>query len=65
MSRRLAAWLLVAALAAAGCSEQSRAQSKPPAPPAVPVGAALSEERLVPVQVTTVGEAMTVLSALR
>jgi len=55
MSRRLALLFVLAVLAAAGCSEQSGAQSKPPAPPAVPVGAALAEERSVPVQVTTVG----------
>jgi membrane fusion protein, multidrug efflux system len=46
----------IALLAAAGCSEsQSGAQARPPAPPAVPVGAALAEQRTVPVQVTTVG----------
>jgi membrane fusion protein, multidrug efflux system len=55
MRARALAVVLVA-LALAGCSEsQSGAQGKPPAPPAVPVGAALSEERVVPVQVTTVG----------
>ena len=54
MSRRLALLFVLAVLAAAGCSEQSGAQSKPPAP-SVPVGAALAEERSVPVQVTTVG----------
>jgi len=55
MSRRLALGLVLAVLAASGCSEQSGAQSRPPAVPAVPVGAGLAEERLVPVQVTTVG----------
>ena len=54
--RRRALALLIAAAAVAGCSEsQSGAQGKPPAPPAVPVGAAVAEERVVPVQVTTVG----------
>src|SRR4029078_2400298 len=55
MSRRLVLLVLAVALATAGCSEPSGAQSKPPAPPAVPVGAALAEQRAVPVQVTTVG----------
>jgi len=54
--RRRALALLIAAAAVAGCSEsRSGAQGKPPAPPAVPVGAAVAEERVVPVQVTTVG----------
>jgi len=56
MSRRLIAGVALAALALAGCSEsQSGAQARPPQAPAVPVGAALAEQRLVPVQVTTVG----------
>ena len=54
-ARALVALALLAAVAA-GCSEsQSGAQARPPAPPAVPVGAALAEQRTVPVQVTTVG----------
>jgi len=56
MSRRLVAGVALAALALAGCSEsQSGAQARPPQAPAVPVGAALAEQRLVPVQVITVG----------
>ena len=55
MSRTRLLLLGLAALAVAGCSEQSGAQSRPPAAPAVPVGAGVAEERLVPVQVTTVG----------
>jgi multidrug efflux system membrane fusion protein len=56
--RRLAGWALtVAALGVAGCSESPAggAQARPAAPPAVPVGAATAQERLVPVQVITVG----------
>jgi membrane fusion protein, multidrug efflux system len=56
MSRRLVAGLALAALALAGCSEsQSGAQARPAQAPAVPVGAALAEQRQVPVQVITVG----------
>jgi membrane fusion protein, multidrug efflux system len=56
MSRRLGAGLALAALALAGCSEsQSGAQARPSQAPAVPVGAALAEQRQVPVQVITVG----------
>ncbi len=58
MSRRLAAWMLAAAaLGPAGCSESPAGgpQARAPAPAAVPVGAAVAEERTVPVQVTTVG----------
>ena len=57
MTLRLArAVVLAAGLAAAGCSEsQSGAQARPSQPPAVPVGAAVAEQRMVPVQVTTVG----------
>lgn len=59
MSRALVAGALAAALAAAGCSDApGGAQARPSASavaPAVPVGAAVAEERAVPVQVTTVG----------
>ena len=55
MSRPLAVLLVAAGLAAAGCSEQSGAQSRPAPLPPVPVGAALAEQRVVPVQVSTVG----------
>jgi multidrug efflux system membrane fusion protein len=55
--RRLAAALLASLLGAAGCSESPAggAQTRPAPAPAVPVGAATAEQRLVPVQVTTVG----------
>jgi len=55
MRRGYVLLLLAVALTASGCSEPSGAQSRPSAPPAVPVGAAVAEERVVPVQVTTVG----------
>jgi membrane fusion protein, multidrug efflux system len=59
VSRALLAGALAAALAAAGCSDTpGGAQARPSASavaPAVPVGAAVAEERAVPVQVTTVG----------
>jgi multidrug efflux system membrane fusion protein len=57
VSGRLAAWVLAAALIGlAGCSDSSAkgAQARP-APPPVPVGTAVAEERPVPVQVSTVG----------
>jgi multidrug efflux system membrane fusion protein len=58
VSRQLAAWVLAGLLLGlAGCSE-SPAGGTPagPAPvPPVPVGAAVAEERAVPVQVITVG----------
>jgi membrane fusion protein, multidrug efflux system len=55
--RRLAVVVLAAALAGAGCSESPAggAQARPAPPPAVPVGAATAEQRVVPVQVGTVG----------
>jgi multidrug efflux system membrane fusion protein len=55
--RRLGAILLAAALGTAGCSESPAggAQAKPAPPPAVPVGVATAEQRVVPVQVSTVG----------
>jgi len=57
VSRLAAAALVVALLGLAGCSDSpsGAAQAKPAPPPAVPVGAALAEQRTVPVQVTTVG----------
>ena len=58
MTARLAAWALVAVvLGLAGCSESPAggAQARPAPPPPVPVGAAVAEERSVPVQVITVG----------
>ena len=53
----LAAALLASLLGGAGCSESPAggAQTRPAPAPAVPVGAATAEQRLVPVQVTTVG----------
>jgi multidrug efflux system membrane fusion protein len=55
--RGLGALLLVAALGTVGCSESPAggAQAKPAPPPAVPVGVASAEQRVVPVQVSTVG----------
>ncbi len=58
MSRLLpAAALLASLLGGAGCSDSPAggAQARPAPAPAVPVGAATAEQRLVPVQVTTVG----------
>jgi len=56
VSRRLAAGALAAVLGLAGCSESpGGAQARPGPPPAVPVGTATAEQRVVPVQVTTVG----------
>jgi multidrug efflux system membrane fusion protein len=58
VTARLAAWALVAVvLGLAGCSESpvGGAQARPAPPPPVPVGAAVAEERSVPVQVITVG----------
>jgi membrane fusion protein, multidrug efflux system len=58
VSRRLPAAALIASLfGLAGCSESPAggAQARPAPAPAVPVGAATAEQRLVPVQVTTVG----------
>jgi membrane fusion protein, multidrug efflux system len=59
MSGRLISTALAAVLLGlTGCSESpaggAQARQAPPAP-AVPVGAAVAEERMVPVQVTTVG----------
>jgi membrane fusion protein, multidrug efflux system len=58
MNRRRVGFVLVAgALALAGCSESPAggAPARPAAPAAVPVGVATAEQRLVPVQVVTVG----------
>jgi membrane fusion protein, multidrug efflux system len=55
MTRRRALWLALVLLTATGCSEQSGAQSRPAPAPAVPVGTAMAEDRMVPVQVATVG----------
>jgi multidrug efflux system membrane fusion protein len=58
VSRRLAAWSLAAGLLGlAGCSESPAggAPARPTPVPAVPVGAAVAEQRAVPVQVITVG----------
>jgi multidrug efflux system membrane fusion protein len=53
---RLAGLALAALLGLAGCSESpGGAQAKPGPPPPVPVGAAVAEQRAVPVQVTAVG----------
>ncbi len=57
MSRALAAAAFaLAALSLAGCSDRaSSAQNRPAAAPAVPVGVATAERRMVPWQVTAVG----------
>jgi membrane fusion protein, multidrug efflux system len=53
-------WLLAATLAtltigAAGCSDRATAQKTPPPPPTVPVSVAATVQRVVPLQVTAVG----------
>jgi membrane fusion protein, multidrug efflux system len=56
--RRLVAGLALAvalAGASAGCSDRAGAQKPPPAPPAVPVGVATAEQKVIPLQVTAVG----------
>ena len=59
-----ATWLLVVAALAAGCSDRATGTPKgaaaPAAPPAVPVGVATAEEKIVPVQVTAVGNVQAV-----
>ena len=47
--------LLAAALSFGACSDRAGNAQTPSAPPAVPVGVATAEQRVVPVQVTTVG----------
>lgn len=50
------ALVLVGLLILAGCSDgSSGAQARPAPPPPVPVGAAVAEQRAVPLQVSTVG----------
>jgi len=58
MRRAAAALALVAvaAVLAAGCSDRAgEAKSRPATPPAVPVGVAIAERKMVPLQVTAVG----------
>ncbi|HET9492559.1 MAG TPA: efflux RND transporter periplasmic adaptor subunit [Methylomirabilota bacterium] len=57
MSRRLAALVLaLASLTTSACSDRAgEAQSRPAAPPPVPVGVATAERKAVPLQVSTVG----------
>jgi membrane fusion protein, multidrug efflux system len=56
MKRVLAALTLLAlALAVGACSDRGGAATGPPAPPAVPVGAAAVEQKIVPLQATAVG----------
>jgi multidrug efflux system membrane fusion protein len=50
-----AALLVLVLCALAGCSDRSGAQSRPPAPPPVPVGVATVERKPVPLQVLAVG----------
>jgi membrane fusion protein, multidrug efflux system len=55
---RLAASLALAftaAVFATGCSDRAGAQKPPPPAPAVPVGVVTAEERMIPLQVTAVG----------
>jgi membrane fusion protein, multidrug efflux system len=55
--RIVAGLVLVALIGLAGCTESPKAgaQAKPPAPPPVPVGASVAEQKEVPLQVITVG----------
>jgi membrane fusion protein, multidrug efflux system len=56
MKRVVAALAVLApALAVGACSDRGGAATGPPAPPAVPVGVAAVEQRIVPVQATAVG----------
>lgn len=55
MTRPFVAAILVVAAAALAACERTTAQTKPPAPPPVPVGVATVEQKVVPVQVTAVG----------
>ena len=47
--------VLLAALAASGCSDRATAQKPPPTPPTVPVSVAEAVQRTVPLQVSAVG----------
>lgn len=53
--RSALAALALGSLALAGCTDRGTAQTTPPAPPPVPVGAATVEQKMVPVQVTAIG----------
>lgn len=56
MKRVVAALAVLApALAVGACSDRGGAATGPPAPPAVPVGVAAVEQRMVPLQETAVG----------
>ncbi|MBI2203811.1 MAG: efflux RND transporter periplasmic adaptor subunit [Candidatus Rokubacteria bacterium] len=55
MTRPFAAAILVVAAVALAACERTTAQPKPPPPPPVPVGVATAEQKMVPVQVTAVG----------
>jgi multidrug efflux system membrane fusion protein len=59
-----AAWLLLIVALAAGCSDRATGTTKgaaaPTAPPAVPVGVATAEQKVVPVQVGAVGNVQAV-----
>jgi multidrug efflux pump subunit AcrA (membrane-fusion protein) len=62
----LALVLIAASLGPTGCSDRATGTdraagtAKPPPPPAVPVGVATAEQRIVPVQVTAVGNVQAV-----
>ncbi|MGH7277709.1 MAG: efflux RND transporter periplasmic adaptor subunit [Candidatus Rokuibacteriota bacterium] len=55
MRRLGAVAAFAAALACAACSDRAGGAPTPAAPPAVPVGAASAERKLVPLQITAVG----------
>jgi multidrug efflux system membrane fusion protein len=65
MTRAAAAvWLIALVAVAGGCSDRAtgapKGGSAPAGPPAVPVGVATAEEKVVPVQVTAVGNVQAV-----
>lgn len=63
MTRVAAVWLIALAAVAAGCSDRATGAPKgagAPAPPAVPVGVATAEQKVVPVQVSAVGNVQAV-----
>ena len=67
MKRGLAAtWLLVVVALFAGCSDRATGTptgaAAPAAPPPVPVGVATAEEKVVPVQVSAVGNVQAVIT---
>lgn len=55
MRALIVAALVVTAAAVAACDRAPSAQTRPAAPPAVPVGVATAEQKVVPIQVIAVG----------